>query len=214
MTDLASPPRLPQHLLGALGADADARDAVLGDLHELFMARAARDGVSVARGWYWGEALRTAPHLLVSGLRGQAWQTTKRTASAIALAYLTMLVMGTVVGGAIRGLVFATGVFPAAVVAPTQISWVALAMMLVTGTLQALIGGALAAHFDRHAPLRTAVVFATLWSAGLAVGYAVFMSGSGGLPLWFTATAPLLVLFGTATGGVLYLRRTQVTPAT
>lgn len=212
MIDVSAPPRLAQHLLGALGADASARDAVLGDLHELFVARATREGELAARRWYWYEALRSAPHLLTDGLRGHAWHATKRTASAIGLAYFSMLVLGTVVGGAIRGLVWATGFAPAAVVAPGQISWVALAMMHVTGAMQGIIGGALAAHFDRQAPLRTSLAMATLWSVSLAIGYALFMTG--GLATWFMMSAPLVALLSTATGGVLYVRRTQGTPAT
>lgn len=211
MTDRSSPPQLAQHLLGALGAHADTRDAILGDLHELFVARATRDGASAARRWYWREALRSAPHLMVRGMRGQALHAIKRTATAIAFAYLSMLVLGTVVSGALRGLLWATGFATAAVVAPRQISWVALALMLATGALQGIIGGALAAYFDRHAPLRTSLAMATLWSVSLAIGYALFMAG--GLAMWFIVSAPVVAFLGTTTGGLLYVRHSQGTAA-
>ena len=63
------PPRAVESLLAGLGAAADYRDAVLGDLTEEFAQRVRDDGLGSARAWYYREAARSAPHLLGSWLR-------------------------------------------------------------------------------------------------------------------------------------------------
>ncbi len=51
----AAPPRLPRALLRAVLPD-DARDAVEGDLHEVYTRRRDASGASAAAAWYWLEA--------------------------------------------------------------------------------------------------------------------------------------------------------------
>lgn len=59
-----------ERLLHVLGADATFVEAVLGDLAEERAARTVTDGARSARLWYAGEALRSMPHLVASGMRG------------------------------------------------------------------------------------------------------------------------------------------------
>ena len=58
-------PRLPLWFVG-LFAEADQRDAILGDFHEEFGRVAAAHGVRSARRWCWGQAVRTIVHLIAA----------------------------------------------------------------------------------------------------------------------------------------------------
>jgi putative ABC transport system permease protein len=51
-----APPRLPRALLRH-AVPADARDALDGDLHELYLARRAASGAAAAARWYWLETI-------------------------------------------------------------------------------------------------------------------------------------------------------------
>ena len=59
MSAAPAPPRLPRALLRRILPD-DARDAIDGDLHELYVARRAASGAAVAATWYWLETLSLA----------------------------------------------------------------------------------------------------------------------------------------------------------
>ncbi len=54
------PPAWAERLLCAAVPDAQWRDAVSGDLREEFAALATRAGASIARRWYWRQALPLA----------------------------------------------------------------------------------------------------------------------------------------------------------
>jgi hypothetical protein len=62
-------PPAAESLLESLGADSAFAEDVLGDLAEEYALRAAGDGVAAARWWYVGEALRSAPHLILNAIR-------------------------------------------------------------------------------------------------------------------------------------------------
>src|SRR5262249_32289689 len=65
-----TPPPLAQWLMERSLVPAD-RTAVLGDLHEEFLMRAATDGLPRARRWYWRAALRSLPaHLRRAAAHG------------------------------------------------------------------------------------------------------------------------------------------------
>ena len=59
MSSAAGPPRLPRTLLRR-ALPVDLRDAVDGDLHELYVARRADSGAAAAALWYWLETLSFA----------------------------------------------------------------------------------------------------------------------------------------------------------
>ncbi|HYW32672.1 MAG TPA: hypothetical protein VE869_14330 [Gemmatimonas sp.] len=91
---------MSDRLLESLGADPALVESVLGDLAEEHVARSARDGARAARVWYLLEALRSAPHLAVSGVRRSSIRTralavaatSAATVAAIALFALDMRV--------------------------------------------------------------------------------------------------------------------------
>jgi predicted permease len=62
------PPRVARALLG-LATPEDERDYLLDDLHEEFMARAARDGIARARRWYWFQVLSSLAPMLMHRAR-------------------------------------------------------------------------------------------------------------------------------------------------
>lgn len=68
------PPRLPSTLLSAI-AQADQRDALLGDLHEEYLLRAAVSPQVAAR-WYWSQAVRSAIPLVRTRARRARWWST------------------------------------------------------------------------------------------------------------------------------------------
>ena len=56
----SGPPRLAEWLLSLLLPGGGVRESVLGDLHEMWVARAATAGRGSATMWYWGHAARIA----------------------------------------------------------------------------------------------------------------------------------------------------------
>jgi hypothetical protein len=60
---MSRPPFAERLLLGFL-TDPALADAVLGDLTEVWETRITRGGRTAADLWYWGQAIRTMPHLL------------------------------------------------------------------------------------------------------------------------------------------------------
>ncbi|HEX2205664.1 MAG TPA: ABC transporter permease [Longimicrobium sp.] len=73
MSAAPAPPRLPRALLRH-AIPADARDAIDGDLHELYVARRAASGAAAAAAWYWLEtfsvAVRFTLDRIARGIRG------------------------------------------------------------------------------------------------------------------------------------------------
>jgi putative ABC transport system permease protein len=66
-----APPRLPEKLLEATLESTD-REAVLGDLHEEYLARASGSRAIGAGAWYWCEALRLASRFALRRLARRA----------------------------------------------------------------------------------------------------------------------------------------------
>ncbi len=60
---MSRPPFAERLLLGFL-TDPALGDAILGDLAEEWRTRTTHDGRAAADLWYWGQAIRTMPHLL------------------------------------------------------------------------------------------------------------------------------------------------------
>jgi hypothetical protein len=60
-------PRFAEALLRGFISDPDLEEAILGDLAEEWGERAERAGSGPASAWYWGQVLRSVPHLLRHG---------------------------------------------------------------------------------------------------------------------------------------------------
>src|SRR4051812_18540864 len=87
------PPVAAEALLTSLGARADFREPLLGDLAERFALRVERDGTASARRWYWREAVRTMPHLLGDWARSLRAREIRHLAGVVFTAYMLAVVI-------------------------------------------------------------------------------------------------------------------------
>jgi len=101
---------LLERLLSLLGADPAFVDAVLGDLAEERATRTITDGARSARWWFVGEALRSAPHLVGSAMRGERGRRhMMQMLSLAALALVVTLAVQRVLGRRVPTQLFASG---------------------------------------------------------------------------------------------------------
>lgn len=195
---MTSPPRTAELLLAALGADADFRDAVLGDLAEEFTIRTAWDGIGAARRWYYREALRAAPHLLRNGLRRMRPRDVAHLAGLLVTSHVLVLVLAAFVA-AMAGSVLATlGVAPGPQLHPGG-GVTRLLLGLTVGAVTAVTGGYIAAWLNARAPLVSSLALGAVWACGNIAVLAAF----GATPVWYRIAAPVLAICGTAVGGIV-----------
>ena len=195
---MTAPPRTPDLLLHALGAEAGFRDAVLGDLAEEFAARAGRDGAAAARRWYYREAIRATPHLLANWARRLRPGDVRHLAGVVLTAYVLLLALGGVVVPLLHGAAVALGISE-----PGGLPWagrVGPAVALPLAAVSAMTGGYIAASLGVRAPLASAVALGVAWSClGLVVGALADTTGT-----WDgsgVATAAVVIV-GSTLGGV------------
>jgi hypothetical protein len=155
-----TPPKTAERLLEALGAEPEFREALLGDLAEELAIRAAYEGERAARRWYWGAALRVAPHLLRNWARRP--RDVARLAGSVAAAYLLLGVGVWVVLAAVEVAVERIG-------GPTTFPWhdpqpgaLALWGMLLGFTAVATAGGWVASRLEDRAPAVAVLTGTTL----------------------------------------------------
>lgn len=201
------PPRSVTRLLDALGASAEFREPLLGDLAEEFAQCSEQRGFAAARRWYVRESLRAAPHLLHDWLRGLRNGRMLRQASLLVVAYavtsLLMLVPWVLAWGA-AGM---WGVSPRHSLEGGG-NPVALTMLIAFGVCGSLTGGYVAARLDARAPLASALLMGTLWSfVNVTASMIVIASGHHAGPLWYRIAAPLILLTCTPAGAVVRLQR-------
>jgi hypothetical protein len=203
------PPRTAELLLEALGARTDVRDAVLGDLAEEFALRAERDGIRRARRWYYREAVRTAPHLLRDWSRGLTARDAYHLAGVVLTSYVFMTMLGVLFVNLARGVMMAFGRPPGAplLVSPSDALLAAIGLPL--GAVAATTGGYIAAWLHDRAPLISALALGVTWSC-VAVSVSTFV---GGVPGWYQLGVPVVLILGTAAGGMLRVRTPRSTTA-
>ncbi len=204
---MTAPPRTIERLLAGLGAKPDFRNAVLGDLAEEFASRADADGIESATRWYRREAMRAAPHLLLSWVRGARRSDVTHLAGVIATAYTGMLIAGLVLGGVLTAILQAVGhtgpLFPPTIVESTTI----LSCMMLFALGVGGVAGFLAAWLDSRAPLVTSAAFGTLMLVvAFAAQHAFGGAASRQFPAWYLTGAPILEFIGAIAGGVLCVR--------
>ena len=192
------PPHFAEAVLQSLGAQAEFRDDVLGDLAEEHAIRAEWDGERVARRWYYREAMRVAPHLLRSCVRTLRLRGITRLLGValtshvfVAMIVVTLLTVARSIGGpssvdsALRWL--------------TQREGLPLALNLALGSLASIGAGYIAGWLHRPAPVVAGLTLGAAWSV---LGLIVF-----GLltnePAWYVFTMPLMTIAATTTGGAL-----------
>lgn len=86
---------ISERLLQFCAADSGLAEAVLGDLAEERALRAANDGARAASWWYAREALRSAPHLIASGVRRASWRDRARLTGYLASIALASIIVVT-----------------------------------------------------------------------------------------------------------------------
>jgi hypothetical protein len=200
---MIEPPRTTESLLEALGADADFREAVLGDLAEEFSERVDRDGVFAARHWYHGQAMRAAPHFLRNWARGVQLRDLTHLLGIVMASWVTTMMLAGLLNAIVWTVLWASGgswsVHPSR--RDPVFYTIALALALRVGT----VGGYVAAWFHRKAPLIGALAVGVVWSCvNVAAGLiAIELIAMDTVPLWYRLAAPLLLIISTITGGVL-----------
>jgi hypothetical protein len=195
---MIAPPRTAELLLGALGAQAQFRDAVLGDLAEEFALRAERDGIAAARRWYYRESIRAAPHLLRNWSRHLKARDFSHLAGVLLTSYVFVLMPAAVLAMMVRSVMMALGVS-----SDFQLTHLERPLLpaigLMLGVLSTMTGGYIAAWLHARAPLVGALALGVVWScASLSLGAIV-----GSAPVWYQIGAPLVVVVGTPVGGML-----------
>jgi hypothetical protein len=203
---MISPPRFAETVLTSLGATAEYRDAVVGDLAEELAWRAQLDGPAAARRWYYREAVRSIPHLLGNGARSMRWAGVRRVTgiavSAWAISTITLGVAFVTVLSTIARFWPEVGV---AVRNGGLVIGMPLVLAIVARISSSVFGGYLAAWLDRETPLVSA---ATLGLALALVDVAVAATHEvvGHPAPWVIVVAALTHIAYTITGALLQLR--------
>lgn len=219
---MIEPPRTIERLLAGLGARAEFRDALLGDLAEEYASRAETEGVGPATRWYRREALRAVPHLLRSWLQNLRLADAGHIGGVVATAYTGALILSLTLFGMIFGVVRSFGyqdrLLPWSNVAASMAIFFAL--MLFAAVFSTL-AGYLAAYLDARAPLVSAAtlglfLFLELFVTRLVLSgraTAVSMAGLGiflnRFPNWYLTSTPALELACAIVGGMLCVRRRE-----
>lgn len=200
---MIAPPRIAESLLEGLGADQEFRDAVIGDLAEEFAIRVAYDGVETARHWYYGEVIRTAPHLL----RNWAWRLrpreVARVAGVVLSSYVTVAMIGALIGKIAMSVGAAFGVTLTLDRLPLT-NPIMLAAALALGLLPSTLGGYVAAWFDSKSPLISALALGAVWASAALVAGAIDTA----FPMWYKLGVLFVLPIGTTLGGMLRVRAT------
>jgi hypothetical protein len=204
---MSRPPFAERLLLGFL-TDPALGDAILGDLTEEWRTRITREGRVSANLWYWGQAIRTMPHLLrdwcvtatrrdvlrrLAGILVVFGITTLPAAAAHVTANISLAVARLMLGSlsAVAG-----GM-------PLTLNWLEIAgIPLAVSAVCALAGAYVLGSRTRIAPLVSVFWLGTAWIAvSAAVPFALRW------PSWYFVAFPAVVAVATASGGLLAMRR-------
>jgi hypothetical protein len=204
---MSRPPFAERLLVGFL-TDPALGDAILGDLTEEWRTRITRDGRAAADRWYWGQAIRTMPHLL------RAWcvNATRRD--------MRLRVAGVLV-------VFGIAALPAAAVhVMTNINLGVAQVML--GSFSAIDGGmpltlnwleitgiplavsaicALTSAYVLGVRSRIAPLVSVYWLGAAWIGVSAALPVALRWPSWYFVALPAVLGVATAAGGVLAIVR-------
>jgi hypothetical protein len=204
---MSRPPFAERLLLGFL-TDPALGDAILGDLTEEWRTRIIRDGRVSANLWYWGQAIRTMPHLL----RDWCVDATRRD---VRLRLAGILV------------VFGIAVLPAAAAHVTANIRLAVARLML-GSLSAVDGGtpltlnwleiagiplavsaicALAGAYVVGSRTRSAPLVSVCWLGAVWIAVSAALPLALRWPSWYVVALPAVLAVATASGGILAMLR-------
>jgi hypothetical protein len=178
----AGVPRVAMWLLHCVLPSRD-RDVVLGDLYEEYGIRAAVS-VSAANRWYWGQACRSIPRLVLAAVRRGRWLLT------LSIALAAYVVVGTI------------NVVVAAVVARLLDDEVATSRVsgMFVGLTAIAAGGYIAAWIRPAAAIMLGALVAI-------VAIILMVSPSDTAPLWYQLTFLVFGPMAATAGGALRVGR-------
>jgi hypothetical protein len=201
---MIAPPLTAERLLQGLSARTDFRDGILGDLAEEYAERAEREGVPAARRWYYREAVRAVPHLLLHWARSLRVREVRRLVNVLFASYFLVMMFIAVLTIMVRSTLETLGMSAGFLAALSQPSGTfgGLVMVAVAATLM----GYCAASLDKKTPFASAIFLGMLWSsAGILT---LFIAGIHDSAWYFVAGAIVMVV-GTTVGGMLQIRNTR-----
>ena len=201
-------PFVERLLLGFL-TDPALGDAILGDLTEEWRTRITRDGRVSANLWYWGQAIRTMPHLLRDWCVNATRRDVRLRLPAI-LVVFGIAVLPAAVAHATANISLAVarvmlGSLSAASDGgmPLTLNWLEIAgIPLAVSAFCALAGAYVLGSRSRSAPL---VSVCWLGAAWIAVSAALPLALRW--PSWYFVALPAILAVATASGGILAMLR-------
>jgi hypothetical protein len=207
---MSRPPFVERLLLGFL-TDPAVGDAILGDLTEEWRTRITRDGRLAANLWYWGQALRTMPHLLrdwcvtatrrdvrlrVAGVLVVFGITGLPAAAAHAMANISLGVARLMLGSW-------SAVSDGGETMPLTLNWLEIAgIPLAISAVCALAGAYVLGSRLRIAPLISVFWLGAAW---IAVSAAAPLALPW--PSWYFVALPVVLAVATVSGGILAVLR-------
>ena len=197
------PPRVAEAILESFGADAEFRDAILGDLTQEHAQRAERFGPRAARLWYYRQAVFASQALLRNWLAGAKFVDARRLLNVAGLAYVTTMMINMLVF--FGGSAVVTSILPKS--AWNVAANIGFVMMVIAAPICA---GYLAATFEESKPMTAAISLAFIWACfqGLGAIYVYFAPDLRlDMPMLMRIAAIPFLMAACILGAVLRVRR-------
>lgn len=189
-----TPPPGAEFFGAALIADAELRDAVLGDLSEEHARLAQLRSRHAANAWYWSQLLRSAvPFSAMAVARGgcRGWM---RLAIAVVVSYALLVLLVVRMDSWLFSVLGSPG---------GTITWQMPVASLASGIICGMIAGYVAALVGRRSPFASALALGAL-CASLTI--AILLRGGDGSPLWYQFGLLAVILPSTAAGALVRAR--------
>lgn len=201
-------PPLAERLILGFVTDPALGEAILGDLTEEWRTRTIRDGRKSADLWYWGQAIRTMPHLLrewcVTATRRDVQRRLAGVLGVFGIAALPATaahVMANIGLGIARVMLGSLSASDGAM--PLTFNWMELAgIPLAVSAACALAGSYVLASRTRIAPLISVCGFGAMWIAAAAA-----LPLALRWPTWYVVALTAVLAGATASGGITAILR-------
>jgi hypothetical protein len=207
---MSRPPFAERLLLGFL-TDPALGDAILGDLTEEWRTRITRDGRVAADLWYWGQAIRTMPHLLRDWCVNATRRDVRlRLAGILAVFGIAALPIAAAQVRANIHLAIArlmlgswSAVSDGGQTMPLTLNWLEIAgIPLAVSAVCALAGAYVLGSRTRIAPL-----VSVCWLGAAWIAFSAALPLALRWPSWYFVALPAVLAVATASGGILAMLR-------
>ncbi len=204
-------PRTAELFLEALCTETAFRDDLVGDFAEELSQRAGRDGARAARRWYYRELLRTTPHVAASWLSRLTAREARRLI-AIGFSALTFLIVLDVLALLLaKGLAWQFGLVHS--VSAFRLHGVGWNVAILTfATLNACLGGFIAAAVGDRTPLLSGFALGVVWTSVDLLVRGVMLLSTAALHPWLSMAFGVLVgvvMVGLTIAGAMIRIRTS-----